>query len=74
MWRGRDDIARPRDGRAVFLGGERIPDVTAFWAFAEPTRRIAATDDLAPEEANPSVTPRGHPQDGPGHSPWRNFG
>lgn len=36
-----------RDGRAVFLDGERVKDVTAHPAFAEPIRRIAETYDRA---------------------------
>jgi 4-hydroxyphenylacetate 3-monooxygenase len=36
-----------RDGRAVFLDGERVDDVTKHPAFAEPIRRIAQTWDLA---------------------------
>src|SRR5207237_9267780 len=35
------------DGRAVFLDGERVGDVTKHPAFAEPIRRIAQTWDLA---------------------------
>ena len=36
-----------RDGRAVFLDGERVDDVTKHPAFAAPIRRIAQTWDLA---------------------------
>ena len=36
-----------RDGRAVFLDGERVGDVTKHPAFAEPIRRIAQTWDRA---------------------------
>ena len=36
-----------RDGRAVFLDGERVNDVTKHPGFAEPIRRIAQTWDLA---------------------------
>jgi 4-hydroxyphenylacetate 3-monooxygenase len=36
-------VASLRDGRAVFLDGERVKDVTAHPAFAEPIRRIAET-------------------------------
>src|SRR2546422_11339256 len=35
------------DGRAVFLDGERVGDVTKHPAFAEPIRRVAHTWDLA---------------------------
>jgi 4-hydroxyphenylacetate 3-monooxygenase len=36
-------VASLRDGRAVFLDGERVKDVTDHPAFAEPIRRIAET-------------------------------
>ncbi|HSF07217.1 MAG TPA: 4-hydroxyphenylacetate 3-hydroxylase N-terminal domain-containing protein [Methylomirabilota bacterium] len=36
-------VASLRDGRAVFLDGERVKDVTAHPAFAEPIRRISET-------------------------------
>ena len=41
MRRAADYVAGLRDGRAVFLDGERVADVTAHPAFAEPIRRIA---------------------------------
>ena len=41
MRRGADYLASLRDGRAVFLDGERVDDVTRHPAFAESTRRIA---------------------------------
>jgi 4-hydroxyphenylacetate 3-monooxygenase len=40
-------VAALRDGRAVYLDGARVPDVTAHPAFAAPIRRIAATYDTA---------------------------
>jgi 4-hydroxyphenylacetate 3-monooxygenase len=36
-----------RDGRAIFLDGERVKDVTRHPAFAEPLRAVAATYDRA---------------------------
>src|SRR5437867_2190205 len=36
-------VAALRDGRAVYLDGERVKDVTSHPGFAEPIRRIAAT-------------------------------
>lgn len=42
MRRGDEYVASLRDGRAVFLDGERVADVTTHPAFAEPMRRIAA--------------------------------
>src|SRR3989442_760008 len=37
-----------RDGRAVFLDGERVDDVTKHPAFVEPIRKIAETYDRGP--------------------------
>ncbi|HWN92939.1 MAG TPA: 4-hydroxyphenylacetate 3-hydroxylase N-terminal domain-containing protein, partial [Verrucomicrobiae bacterium] len=49
MRRGADYIAGLRDGRAVFLDGERVDDVTKHPAFAESARRIAERYDAAGE-------------------------
>src|SRR5262245_29507446 len=47
MRSGDDYRASLRDGRAVYLDGERVDDVTRHPAFAAPVRRIAETYDLA---------------------------
>ncbi|PYN97956.1 MAG: 4-hydroxyphenylacetate 3-hydroxylase [Candidatus Rokuibacteriota bacterium] len=47
MRRGDDYVASLRDGRAIFLDGERVKDVTRHPAFVEPIRLIAATYDRA---------------------------
>ena len=47
-------VASLRDGRAVFLDGERVDDVTKHSAFVEPIRKIAETYDRA--AASPDVT------------------
>jgi 4-hydroxyphenylacetate 3-monooxygenase len=47
MRSGDEYVASLRDGRAVFLDGERVDDVTKHPAFAEPIRRVAGTFDLA---------------------------
>ena len=44
-----DYIASLRDGRAVFLDGERVDDVTAHPAFAEAIRRVAERYEAARE-------------------------
>src|SRR6266849_3213498 len=49
MRRGADYLAGLRDGRAVFLDGERVDDVTKHPAFAESVRRIAERYDAAGE-------------------------
>ena len=48
MRRGADYVAALRDGRAVFLDGARVDDVTSHPAFAEGIRRIAERYDAAP--------------------------
>src|SRR5438094_3929854 len=47
MRRGADYLASLRDGRAVFLDGKRVDDVTTHPAFAESVRRIAERYDAA---------------------------
>jgi len=54
MRRAADYVASLRDGRAVFLDGERIADVTTHPAFAEPIRRVAERYEAA--HAVPDVT------------------
>src|SRR5712671_4286881 len=49
MRRAADYLAGLRDGRAVFLDGERVADVTSHPAFAEPIRRIAERYEAARE-------------------------
>jgi len=57
MRSGDDYVASLRDGRAVFLDGERVDDVTKHPAFVEPIRRVARTFDLAgAPEAQASTT------------------
>src|SRR5437867_11452050 len=50
-------VASLRDGRAVFLDGERVDDVTKHPAFVEPIRRVAETYDRAKAaEHDPALT------------------
>src|SRR4029450_11211078 len=49
MRTGREFLESLRDGRAVYLDGERVTDVTSHPAFAEPLRQVAAIYDLARE-------------------------
>src|SRR5436309_6552833 len=50
-------VASLRDGRAVYLDGERVDDVTKHPAFVEPIRRIAETYDRAKAAAGePALT------------------
>ena len=54
MRRAADYVASLRDGRAVFLDGERVDDVTTHPAFAEPIRRVAERYEAARQA--PDVT------------------
>jgi 4-hydroxyphenylacetate 3-monooxygenase len=56
MRRGEDYIAGLRDGRAVYLGAERIKDVTTHPAFAAPIQQIARAYDLAADPAHGDAT------------------
>ena len=47
MRRASDYLAGLKDGRAIFLDGERVDDVTAHPAFAESVQRIAERYDAA---------------------------
>src|SRR5881296_1889653 len=49
-------VASLRDGRSVYLDGERIDDVTKHPAFVEPIRRIAETYDRAKAAAGQAST------------------
>ena len=50
-------VASLRDGRAVYLDGERVDDVTKHPAFGEPIRRIAEIYDRAKAAASdPALT------------------
>ena len=50
-------VASLRDGRAVYLDGERVDDVAKHPAFSEPIRRIAETYERArAAEADPALT------------------
>ena len=56
MRRGDDYLAALRDGRSVFLDGERVKDVTTHPAFAAPIRIIADTYDRARSDKVSDVT------------------
>ena len=61
-------LASLDDGRAVFLDGERVGDVTKHPAFAEPIRRVAHTWDLARAPEAQSATTYVDPATGRRHS------
>src|SRR5215510_3310873 len=56
MRTGRQFLESLRDGRGVYLDGERVADVTRHPAFAEPLRQVAAMYDLARERWDPATT------------------
>jgi 4-hydroxyphenylacetate 3-monooxygenase len=56
MRRGAEYVEALRDGRAVFLDGARVADVTKHPAFAEPIRRIRERYDQAREASAQAVT------------------
>src|SRR5262245_7465703 len=56
MRRGDDYVASLRDGRDVYLDGERVKDVTTHPAFAAPIRRIRDTYERARSDEAREVT------------------
>lgn len=65
MTRSGDDYQRGlRDGRAVFLNGERVADVAAHPAFAAGIRTVAGLFDLAHDPANRELMTYPSPRDG----------
>jgi 4-hydroxyphenylacetate 3-monooxygenase len=43
---GKDKLERMRDGRAIYIGAERVDDVTTHPAFRNGAQTIAALYDL----------------------------
>src|SRR2546426_11483328 len=61
-------VASLRDGRAVYLDGERVDDVTKHPAFVEPIRRVAETYDRAKAAAGDPALTFADPATGARHS------
>ncbi len=61
-------VASLRDGRAVYLDGERVDDVTKHPGFVEPIRRIAETYDRAKAAADDPALTFADPATGARHS------
>ena len=49
---GKEHLASLRDGRVVYIGGERVGDVTAHPAFRNAARTVAAMYDMKADPAN----------------------
>lgn len=52
---GEEHLAGLRDGRVVYIGGERVADVTAHPAFRNAARSVAAVYDMKADPANRDV-------------------
>ena len=64
MTRSGDDYLRGlRDGRAVFLNGERVADVATHPAFAAGVRTVAGLYDLTHDPANRELMTYPSPRD-----------
>lgn len=64
MRTGREFVESLRDGRAVYLDGQRVKDVTTHAAFAEPIRYVASMYDQARDAWNPDTTTYVEPSTG----------
>ncbi|HXF87595.1 MAG TPA: 4-hydroxyphenylacetate 3-hydroxylase N-terminal domain-containing protein [Xanthobacteraceae bacterium] len=49
---GKEKLERMRDGRAIYIGAERVEDVTTHPAFAQGARTVAGLYDLKADPAN----------------------
>ena len=49
---GKEHLESLRDGRVVYIGGERVGDVTTHPAFRNAARTVAAMYDMKADPAN----------------------
>jgi len=49
---GSEHLERLRDGRVIFIGNERVEDVTTHPAFRNAARTVAAIYDMKADPAN----------------------
>ena len=61
---GADYIRALQDGRAVYLDGEKVEDVTTHPAFAEAVKTVASLYDIANDPSNRELMTFPSPQDG----------
>ncbi len=54
---GSERLERMRDGRVVYIGAERVDDVTAHPAFRNGARTIAALYDLKADRPSATCSP-----------------
>ena len=52
---GKEHIERLRDGRVVYIGRERVDDVTTHPAFGNAARTVAAIYDMKADPANREI-------------------
>src|SRR6516164_6537637 len=52
---GSEHLERLRDGRVIFIGNERVEDVTTHSAFRNAARTVAAIYDMKADPANREV-------------------
>jgi len=53
---GKEKLERMREGRAVYIGAERVDDVTAHPAFRNGARTIAGLYELKPVHGGPTCS------------------
>ena len=52
---GKEHLERLRDGRIVYIGSERVDDVTTHPAFRNAARTVAAIYDMKADPANREI-------------------
>src|SRR5262245_61011517 len=63
---GKEHLETLRDGRVVYIGGERVDDVTRHPAFREAARTVGAIYDMKADPANRDTM--SYEEDGGRHS------
>src|SRR5579862_9744911 len=63
---GKEHIESLRDGRVIYIGGERVDDVTSHPAFRNAARTVASIYDMKADPANREAM--SYEEDGGRHS------